>query len=352
MGEISASSRCIAHTAIVFCFAFMSCPVFTNPMPLVTQIGKEAPCVALDKCPCGGYDFSQKHEGVTKVKERKLVAALHDIVGLGRCSLTMVIPVLSAMGVLTCPVPTAVFSAHTLYPSFEKQSLNDFMRKTLESYVRDDVHFDASYSGYLGDVGQIEIIKAFMDKQKGLRIVDPVFGDHGALYPSISTEMVDGMRDLIASADIIVPNLTEAAFLLRREAVEELPRAQEMDWLNALRDHGPRNVLITSCQRQGETDSVSVLGLDEKGEAFRVCSPLLPAQFHGNGDLFGSVLVGGMVNGLPLREAVRQAAGFVYAAIEETMQAQTPVIEGVRLEASLSLLTTLQAYENITVEPV
>lgn len=284
------------------------------------------------------------------MKRSKTVAALHDIVGLGRCSLTMVIPVLSAMGVLTCPVPTAVFSAHTQYPHFVKQSLDDFMRETLEGYVRDGVEFDAAYSGYLGDAGQIGIVKAFLDTQKGLRVVDPVFGDHGALYPSITMDMVDGMRELIASADIITPNLTEAAFLLRREPADELPREQELDWLNALRAFGPRNALITSCQRLGERDTVAVLGMDEAGEVFRVRSPLLPAQFHGNGDLFGSVLVGGLMNGLPLREASRQAAGFVYAAMEETMAAQSPVIEGVRLEASLPLLIDVQPYEMIKVE--
>ncbi len=286
------------------------------------------------------------------MRTSKNVAALHDIVGLGRCSLTMVIPVMSAMGVLTCPVPTAVFSAHTQYPGFVKQSLDDFMRDTLEGYVRDDIHFDAAYSGYLGDAGQIGIVKAFMDKQKGLRVVDPVFADHGKLYPSISMDMVEGMRTLAGSADIITPNLTEAAFLLGREPMEELPVELEMDWLLALSKLGPKNVLITSCQRTGEKDSIAVLGLDENGDVFRVRSPLLPAQFHGNGDLFGSVLVGGMLNGLSLREASRQAAGFVYAAMEETMEAQSPVIEGVRLEASIGLLVNPPAYEHIKIEEV
>lgn len=284
------------------------------------------------------------------MKENRTVAALHDIVGLGRCSLTMVIPVLSAMGVLTCPVPTAVFSAHTQYPNFVKQSLNDFMKNTLEGYVRDGIRFDAAYSGYLGDARQIEIVREFMSHQNGLRVVDPVFGDQGKLYSSITMDMVEGMRKLIADADIITPNLTEAAFLLDRQPMESLPKDQEMEWLQALRKFGPRNVLITSCQRLGESDCVAVLGLDEHGDVFRVRSPLLPAQFHGNGDLFGSVLVGAMVNGAPLREAARQAAGFVYAAMEETMAAKTPVIEGVRLEHSLPLLMGPQAYPRIVLE--
>lgn len=267
---------------------------------------------------------------------RKLVAALHDIVGLGRCSLSMVIPVFSAMGVLACPVPTAVFSAHTQYPHFVKQALNEFMQDTLQSYVKDQVEFEASYSGYLGDASQIEIVKEFMDAQKGLRVVDPVFADHGQIYQSITNDMVVGMRSLIASADIITPNLTEAAFLLQEEPVEFVSEETGIEWLYRLQAMGPRNVLITSCQQENE-NTVSVLGLDDQG-IFRVVSPLLPMQFHGNGDLYTSVLVGAIMQGDSLRHAAKRAAGFVYAAMEDTIAAGSPVIEGVRLEANLQLL--------------
>ncbi len=286
------------------------------------------------------------------MKQNLRVCAIHDIVGLGRCSLTMILPVLSAMGIVVCPVPTAVFSAHTRYPNPERQPLDDFMRHTLERFAAEGVAFDAAYSGYLGGAGQIQAVLAFMRAQKGLRVVDPVFGDNGKLYASVTPDMVEGMRGLIAEADIITPNLTEAAFLLGREPKEALDRAEERAWLTALRALGPRGALITSCRRAGESGTIAVLGADSAGGAFRVIGPELPAQFSGNGDLFAAVLTGGMLRGLSLPEAARCAAGFVCAAMRETIEAGTPVIEGVRLEQSLGLLMHPPEYSDILIEEI
>ena len=152
----------------------------------------------------------------------KKVVSIQDISGLGRCSLTVVIPVLSAMGIQVCPVPTAVLSAHTGYSEFVMRDLTDFMKPALEHYKKMDMKFDCVYSGFLASSEQIdhclEFFEAFPD---ALKVVDPVMGDGGKAYKTYTKELCSRMVELVKVADIITPNLTEAAILL----CEEYPKA-------------------------------------------------------------------------------------------------------------------------------
>ena len=148
----------------------------------------------------------------------KKVAAIHDLSGLGRCSLSVIIPILSAMGVQVCPVPTAVLSAHTGYGDFVMRDLTDFISPALEHYKKLEVDFDCVYSGFLASEEQINhCLEFFSSFPQSLKVVDPVMGDDGKRYKTYTTKLCEGMKELVAVADIITPNLTEASILLDEE---------------------------------------------------------------------------------------------------------------------------------------
>ena len=147
----------------------------------------------------------------------KKIAAIHDLSGYGRASLTVAIPILSYMGYQVCPLPTAILSAHSEYKDFRSFDLTDQMQGIIDHWKELDLHFDALYSGYLASEKQMNIVSGFFDdfsQDDNFILVDPVLGDHGKLYPGMDTGMITGMRELCKKANVITPNLTEAAFLL------------------------------------------------------------------------------------------------------------------------------------------
>ena len=174
----------------------------------------------------------------------KKVAAIHDLSGFGRSSLTAIIPTLSSMGVQVCPLPTAILSNHTGgFPSYSYVDLTDSMEDFIDQWKALDLQFDAIYSGFLGSVKQIEIVSGFIDhfgNQQNLVVVDPVMGDNGALYSSFTPEIIPEMRKLIQKADLITPNYTEAAYLLGEEQrPEAFSDERAKTWLHQLSDFDP-----------------------------------------------------------------------------------------------------------------
>ena len=180
----------------------------------------------------------------------KKVAAIHDLSGFGRSSLSLVMPILSIMGVNPCVIPTAILSTHT--GDFEDYSFYDFtdhLKEYIGHWKKLKIHFDGIYSGFLGSPRQIDIISQMIDDfayDDTLIVVDPVMGDDGKLYSTMCFEMVAKMRDLIKKANIITPNITEAAYLLGENYKEELTDEEIKDWLTSLADMGPDIVIITS----------------------------------------------------------------------------------------------------------
>ena len=143
------------------------------------------------------------------------VAAVHDLCGYGKCSLGVAIPVLSAAGCDVCPVPTGLFSSHTAFPGWYMHDTTDILGDYLAAWAGIGVELDAVYSGFLGAPEQVDIIKGIYETYpKALRIVDPVMADHGKVYPTYTPELCDAMAQLAADADILTPNLTEAAIIL------------------------------------------------------------------------------------------------------------------------------------------
>ena len=276
------------------------------------------------------------------------VAAIHDLSGFGRCSLTVALPVLSAMGVQCCPLPTAFLSTHTGgFEGFTFLDMTEEMPRVARHWESLGLRFDAVYSGFLAGRRQIGIVADFIRTFRTPEtrvVVDPVMGDDGSIYQTYTPELCAGMAELTELADVITPNLTEAALLLDwdyaslfrpdgrqdparlRQAVEELSRK------------GTRSVVLAGVsEAPGRTGALcydAATGSLETIQTDFVAHPLL-----GTGDIFASVLTGGLVRGKSLPAAARQAAEFIRACAERTVAEDLPLREGVDFEPLLGLLT-------------
>lgn len=278
------------------------------------------------------------------------VAAIHDISGFGRCSLSVILPVMSAMGVQACPIPTAVLSAHTGgLGDVVIRDLTDFLAPCLQHYKKLGIGFDSVYTGFLNSEEQIDhcidFLKAFPN---ALKVVDPVMGDHGKPYQTCTAPLRARMKELAARADIITPNSTEAAMLLGEEFGDNTFTAQQLrSTLSRLSELGPRYVVITGAAMAD--GSMVNAGFDRQRSAYwKVVCDYVPVSYPGTGDLYAAVLVGGMVTGDSLPIAMERATRFLELAIKTTFSYGTDRRYGVMFEKALPYLTTkvsLKDYE-------
>lgn len=273
----------------------------------------------------------------------KRVAAIHDLSGFGRASLTAIIPTLSSMGVQVCPLPTAILSNHTGgFDHYSFVDLTDSMEEFIDHWKRLGLTFDCIYSGFLGSVRQIEIVAGFLDHFGGeqtLAVVDPVMGDNGKLYSSMSPEITEEMKKLVGKADIITPNFTEAAFLLGEPYREEISDGEIKDWLLRLSRMGPRTVIITSVPGRERSGETNVMAYDQPGNAFwKVGCRYIPAFYPGTGDTFTSVVIGGLLQGDSLPVAIDRGVQFISQCIKASYGFDYPRREGVLLEKELDIL--------------
>lgn len=277
----------------------------------------------------------------------KRVAAIHDISGFGRCSLTVIMPILSAMSVQACPVPTAVFSAHTGFGKTEMRDLTDYIIPALDDYTRLGVNFDCIYSGFLASSEQIDHCLEFFDRYKNaLKVVDPVMGDGGSPYHTYTKQMCDRMIELVRVADIITPNLTEAAILLS-EPYPAAPIGKEVakNWLRRLAEHGPDRVVITSVPFEDET--LCNVCYEKSTDTFcKIDVHFVPKQYSGSGDIFASVIVGSLLNDEPLSVAVSRATSFSEYAIKTTYQNSMFDMDGILVEPCLKWFFEEQELRN------
>lgn len=272
------------------------------------------------------------------------VAAIHDICGLGRCSMTAVLPVLSVMGAQCCPLLTASLSAHMGFPPSEKSPILDLtqqMAGTAAHWGELDCSFDAIYSGFLASEAQIAIIQDFYNRFRtghSLVLVDPVMGDHGRTYRTCTPALCRAMSRLAEQADLITPNLTEAALLLG-EAYENAPRTEEAArrWLWRLSLAGTRSVVLTGLSFAPGEVGAGCLEAGTGTTAFAMASRA-PAQFPGTGDLFAGVLLGALLRGADLAGAAGQAVAFVRRCAAYTLEQGSPAAEGVQFEPLLGEL--------------
>ena len=270
------------------------------------------------------------------------VAAIHDVSCIGRCATTVILPVLSACGDQVCPLPTALLSTHTGgYTGFTFLDLTAEMPKIAAHWEALGTAFDAVYSGFLGSADQIETVRAFAEKAKEknpdcLFLADPVMGDDGNTYATYTPEMCRKTRLLIADADIITPNLTEACILLDRPFRPDLGKTELLAMAKELSALCAGLVLVTGIHRE---NTVGVLYYDKKsgihGEYF---TPRDPNNYPGTGDIFASVVLAGALAGLAPEISVKKACDFIYHASRYTTSLGTPVREGLAIEPLLGEL--------------
>lgn len=288
----------------------------------------------------------------------KKVAAIHDLSGFGRASLTVVTPILSVMGIQVCPLPTAVLSTHSKFPDFHFVDLTDHMRPIVEHWKQLDLKFDAIYSGYLGSPHQVKIVEDIIEEFRTdcrYIVVDPVLGDDGKLYTSMAPEMVDEMKTLIKSADIITPNLTEVCLLLDMPYQTDISLKQIKEYILELASRGPRIVIATSvpdvsdgCTKP-DPHGTSVIAYNKRGNRFwKVRCSYLPADYPGTGDSFTSVVVGSLLQGDSLPIALDRAVRFIITGVRSTFGYEYDSREGILLERvlhNLDLPVQISSYE-------
>lgn len=271
-------------------------------------------------------------------ERQKRAVAIHDISCFGKCSLTVALPILSAAGIETSVIPTAVLSTHTGgFTGYTFKDLTDQINPIKEHWKSLSLSFDAVYTGFLGSFFQLEIISSFFDDFKGesLIFVDPVMGDNGSLYKTFNKEFPKGMEKLCKKADIIVPNLTEAALLLDRP-YENGPQTRERveKTLHDLSELGPSKAILTGVGF--DNDKLGAAAFDKnKNEFCFYFSEKVEGFYHGTGDIFASVLLSAILNNKNMFDSIKAAVDFTLVSIIKTKKAGTDPRFGVNFEENL-----------------
>ena len=289
-------------------------------------------CATINKT----YD---RKEGLTE-KNIKRVAAMNDLSGFCRCSLTVAIPIISAMGLHCCPFPTAILSNHTGYDSFFFDDYTDKMNSYWNEWKINKLRFDSIYTGFLGSVKQIDIVMDFIKHFKtdsNIVIIDPVMGDKGKLYSTYTDEMCSEMKKLITYADIITPNVTECCLLSGTDYTDEnisIDKARQM----CQKIKGAKNIVLTGI-RNGDK-IINFIYDTSKGKEYTVSTNSVNVYYDGTGDVFASVLCGYITNGVSLFEAVKKSAAFVQEAVKVSVECDIERKEGIALEKCIKNLIT------------
>ncbi|MCR5676089.1 MAG: pyridoxamine kinase [Lachnospiraceae bacterium] len=270
----------------------------------------------------------------------KRILTIQDISCLGKCSITIALPVISAMGVETVILPTAVLSTHTMFQGFTVRDLTEDLIPITDHWKKEKVHFDAIYTGYLGSAEEIEIAKKIFDEFGGedtLIFIDPVMADNGKLYPAFDMNYAKRNAGLCGKADIIVPNITEACFMTDTEYKESYDENYILDLLKKLSALGAKKSVLTGVSlSEGKT---GVYGMDrDTGKTFIYQNDRVDAQYHGTGDLFSSIAVGALMRGLSMEDAFRIAADHTADTIRETLKNPEKPWYGVDFEATFPKL--------------
>ncbi len=251
----------------------------------------------------------------------KRLLTIQDISCVGQCSLTVALPVVSACGVECAVLPSAVLSTHTAgFSGYTFRDLTEDMPAIKDHWIKENIKFDAVYTGYLGSTEQISYVADTFDsvgKEGCLNIVDPAMADNGKLYPGFDAEFVDAMKGLCSKADYLVPNITEAAFLCDMEYKTDYDRAYIDELLCKMTDLGAKNIILTGISyEEGKTGVV----VYENGEYSYYEHEFLPNSCHGTGDIYASAFAGAMVRGKSAFEAAKIAADYVLCCIRATAE--------------------------------
>ncbi len=279
--------------------------------------------------------MSDRKEKRTDHNRQKKIAVINDFSGFGRCSIAVCLPVISAMKIQCCPLPTAVFSNHTGFESFFLKDFTDYMEPYAEEWKKLDLQFEGIMTGFLGSQRQIEIVSRFFESfHRGdcIALVDPIMGDYGKLYPTYSEALARDMHELVRFADILTPNLTEACILTGRSYREDFSEAELYEIAGDLSEMGPGKIVIS-----GLSEGCDLLNyVFERGS-----SPVMVREHKvggfrsGTGDVFSSVIAGDAVNGREFADSVRHASAFIAKTLRRTIELGIPETDGICFEEFL-----------------
>ena len=268
----------------------------------------------------------------------KRILTIQDISCVGQCSLTVALPILSACGHETAILPSAVLSTHTGgFKGFTFRDLSDDFPAIKKHWQAENIKFDAVCTGYLGSLAQIAMVEDIictMLVEGGLAAVDPAMGDNGKLYPGFDLEYAYAMRDLCAAADVILPNITEACFMLDHPYKSEYDEQYVSELLEKLAQLGAKSVVLTGVSYTPDTTGVV---LYENGQQHYYCHPKISKSFHGTGDIYSSAFVGSWMSGKDKFEAIKIAADYTVQCIKNTIDDDSHWY-GVKFETALPML--------------
>ena len=267
----------------------------------------------------------------------KRILTIQDISCVGRCSLTVALPIISAAGVEAGVLPTAVLSTHTAFPKFTFCDLTDEIEGISNTFAELDIGFDAIYTGYLGSFRQLGLVSDLIDKHRTDKmtvVIDPAMADNGMLYKGFTPEFAKAMAGLCGKADLIIPNLTEACFMLGIPYTPDYDEDYIRDVLKKLTALGAKRAALTGISF--DRSKLGVYAYDSTSDSyFSYYNEYMPVAFHGTGDIYASATVGALMRGHSVESALSVAVDFTLECIKLTMADENRRFYGVNFEQAL-----------------
>lgn len=279
----------------------------------------------------------KKAKGVVEVSHnhQKKIAVINDFSGFGRCSLSVALPIISAMKIQCCPLPTSIFSNHTGFNSYYYTDFTRHMDAYIDEWAKLDLKFSGILTGFLGSPDQIDIVKRFMKRFKTedtVTVIDPVMGDYGRLYPTYSPALAEQMSSLVCYADILTPNLTEACILTGTEYRVDMSEAELLAICEKLSSMGPKKIVISGLDLGEDLENF----VYEEGKApVTIIEHKVGPCRSGTGDVFSSIIAADAVNGVDFADAVGHASSFIAKVMRRTLELDLPKTDGICFEEFL-----------------
>ena len=267
---------------------------------------------------------------------QKKIAVINDFCGFGRCSIAASLPIISAMKIQCCPLPTSIFSNHTGFESFYYTDYTEHMNIYMDEWKKLDLQFEGILTGFLGSPEQIGIVKRFLElfkTENNITVIDPVMGDYGKLYPTYSPNLAEQMNSLVPYADILTPNLTEACILTGTEYHPDMNENELFVLCSKLADMGPKKIVVSGLERGDSLENY----IFEAGKTPQIILEHKVGPFRsGTGDVFSSIIAADAVNGVEFADSIRHASSFIAKVLRRTIELDLPKTDGICFEEYLT----------------
>ena len=267
---------------------------------------------------------------------QKKIAVINDFCGFGRCSIAASLPIISAMKIQCCPLPTSNFSNHTGFESFYYTDYTEHMNLYMDEWKKLDLQFEGILTGFLGSPEQIGIVKRFLElfkTENNITVIDPVMGDYGKLYPTYSPNLAEQMNSLVPYADILTPNLTEACILTGTEYHPDMNENELFVLCSKLADMGPKKIVVSGLERGDSLENY----IFEAGKTPQIILEHKVGPFRsGTGDVFSSIIAADAVNGVEFADSIRHASSFIAKVLRRTIELDLPKTDGICFEEYLT----------------